>query len=107
MRLEMKYCLYGNDITTETTPLEARLGWVTKLEKDCAFIGQEALSAQKEQGVTRVLVGFELRDRGIARHGCDVVVEGTWRKLRQGVFSNGVREGQSAVGDRMLAIVRD
>ncbi|MEE2830057.1 MAG: glycine cleavage system aminomethyltransferase GcvT [Myxococcota bacterium] len=77
LRLEMKYCLYGNDISTETTPLEARLGWVTKLEKEVAFIGQESLAAQKEQGISRALVGFELRDRGIARHGCGVVVEGT------------------------------
>jgi aminomethyltransferase len=76
LRLEMKYCLYGNDISTETSPLEARLGWVTKLGKEPNFIGKEALLAQKESGVKRALVGFELQARGIARHGALVFVEG-------------------------------
>ena len=76
LRLEMKYCLYGNDISTETSPLEARLGWVTKLAKESDFIGKQALLDQKESGVKRALVGFELKERGIARHGALVIVDG-------------------------------
>jgi len=75
LRLEMKYCLYGNDITMETTPLEARLGWITKLDKG-NFIGRDALVKQKEEGIPRGLVGFVLKDRGIARHGYRVLVDG-------------------------------
>jgi aminomethyltransferase len=75
LRLEMKYSLYGNDITTETTPLEARLGWITKLKKG-DFIGRDALLEQKAQGLERVLVGFKLLERGIARHGHSVIVDG-------------------------------
>ncbi|KAB7732876.1 glycine cleavage system aminomethyltransferase GcvT [Rudanella paleaurantiibacter] len=65
LRLEMGYCLYGNDISDETSPIEAGLGWVTKFSHD--FIDADVLKAQKEQGVTRKLVGFELLDRGIPR----------------------------------------
>ncbi len=75
LRLEMKYCLYGNDISTETTPIEARLGWITKLDKD-DFIGLAALRRQKEEGAQRFLVGFVLKGRGIARHGHGVYVDG-------------------------------
>lgn len=66
LRLEMGYCLYGNDITDTTSPLEAGLGWVTKFTKK--FINSENLQAQKEAGVNRKLIGFELVDRGIPRH---------------------------------------
>jgi aminomethyltransferase len=66
LRLEMGYCLYGNDISDTTSPLEAGLGWVTKFTKE--FTNSTALQAQKEAGVTRKLVGFELVDRGIPRH---------------------------------------
>ena len=65
LRLEMGYCLYGNDITDATSPMEAGLGWVTKFTKD--FISANTFKAQKEQGLTRKLVGFELIDRGIPR----------------------------------------
>jgi aminomethyltransferase len=75
LRLEMKYCLYGNDITTETTPLEARLGWITKLDKG-EFIGRDKLAQQKQDGVGRRLVGFKLCERGIPRHGYPVLVAG-------------------------------
>ncbi len=67
LRLEMGYCLYGNDIDDTTSPLEAGLGWITKFTKD--FVNSQALKAQKEAGVTRRLVGFELEDRGIPRQG--------------------------------------
>jgi aminomethyltransferase len=71
LRLEMGYCLYGNDINDTTSPLEAGLGWVTKFTKD--FVGSEKLKQQKEEGVKRKLVGFELIDRGIPRHDYKIV----------------------------------
>jgi len=66
LRLEMGFCLYGNDIDDTTSPLEAGLGWITKFTKD--FTDSEFLSKQKEAGVTRKLVAFEMIDRGIPRH---------------------------------------
>jgi aminomethyltransferase len=71
LRLEMGFCLYGNDIDDTTSPLEAGLGWITKLTND--FVDSEFLKQQKEEGVKRSLVGFELVDRGVPRHGYDVV----------------------------------
>ena len=70
LRLEMGFCLYGNDIDDTTSPLEAGLGWITKFSKD--FTAKEKLQAQKEEGVQRKLVGFEMIDRGIPRHGYDI-----------------------------------
>lgn len=71
LRLEMGYCLYGNDIDDTTSPIEAGLGWITKFSKD--FINSEALKDQKERTPERKLVGFELEDRGIPRQGYDIV----------------------------------
>ncbi len=71
LRLEMGFCLYGNDIDDTTSPLEAGLGWITKFTKD--FTNSAALKAQKEAGVQRKLVGFEMIDRGIPRHGYTIV----------------------------------
>ncbi|MFD2518880.1 glycine cleavage system aminomethyltransferase GcvT [Salinimicrobium flavum] len=71
LRLEMGYCLYGNDIDDTTSPIEAGLGWITKFTKD--FINSEALKAEKENGPKRKLVGFELDERGIPRQGYDIV----------------------------------
>lgn len=68
LRLEMGYALYGNDLDEGTSPLEAGLGWVTKLEKG-DFIGRDALARQKEAGVQRRLVGFRLLERGFPRQG--------------------------------------
>lgn len=73
LRLEMGYCLYGNDITDETSPLEGGLGWITKFTKD--FINSEALQKQKEEGVTKRLVGFEMIDKGIPRHDYEITSE--------------------------------
>lgn len=70
LRLEAGYCLYGNDITTETNPLEAGLGWVTKLDKD--FVGSDTLRAVKAAGVKRRLVAFILDERGVPRHGHEI-----------------------------------
>lgn len=71
LRLEMGYCLYGNDIDDTTSPIEAKLGWITKFNKD--FINAEALKAEKENGPKRKLIGFELDERGIPRQGYDIV----------------------------------
>ena len=71
LRLEMGFCLYGNDINDTTSPIEAGLGWITKFTKD--FVNPDNLKAQKEQGVTRKLVGFELVDRGIPRKDYEIV----------------------------------
>lgn len=71
LRLEMGFCLYGNDIDDTTSPIEAGLGWITKFTKN--FVNSEAIKAQKDNGVTRKLVGFELLDKGIPRHGYEVV----------------------------------
>jgi len=66
LRLEMGFCLYGNDIDDTTSPMEAGLGWITKFTKD--FTNKESLLAQKTNGVSKKLVGFEMIDRGIPRH---------------------------------------
>jgi glycine cleavage system T protein (aminomethyltransferase) len=71
LRLEMGYCLYGNDIDDATSPLEAGLGWITKFTKD--FINADNLRKQKEQGPERRLIAFELNERGVPRQGYDIV----------------------------------
>lgn len=73
LRLEMGFCLYGNDLDDTTTPLEAGLGWITKFSKE--FTGSALLLAQKEAGVTRKLVGFEMTERGIPRHDYPILDE--------------------------------
>jgi len=70
LRLEMGYCLYGNDIDDTTSPLEGGLGWITKFTKD--FVAKDKVLAQKEAGVERKLVGFEMIDKGIPRHGYEI-----------------------------------
>lgn len=76
LRLEMGFCLYGNDIDDTTSPIEAGLGWVTKFNK--TFTNSAALLAEKEAGVKRRLIGFEMIDRGIPRHDYEIVdAEGT------------------------------
>lgn len=71
LRLEMGFCLYGNDIDDNTSPLAAGLGWVTKFTKD--FVNSENLKAEKEKGLSQKLVGFEMIDRGIPRHDYEIV----------------------------------
>lgn len=73
LRLEMGFCLYGNDIDDTTSPLEAGLGWITKFTKN--FINSEALKKQKEEGIKRKLVGFKMLERGIPRHGYAILDE--------------------------------
>jgi aminomethyltransferase len=70
LRLEMGFCLYGNDIDDTTSPLEAGLGWITKFTKD--FTAKDILEGQKKAGVSRKLVGFEMIDKGIPRHDYEI-----------------------------------
>ncbi|WP_310555641.1 glycine cleavage system aminomethyltransferase GcvT [Flavobacterium sp.] len=71
LRLEMGFCLYGNDINDTTSPLEAGLGWITKFDKE--FTNSENLKSQKETGVTRKLVAFEMQERAVPRHDYEIV----------------------------------
>jgi aminomethyltransferase len=116
LRLEMGYCLYGNDIDDTTSPLEAGLGWVTKFTK--SFVNSEALLAQKNQGLTRKLIGFELLERGIPRSHyelCDAegnrigeVTSGTQSPtLQRGIGMGYVPTAHSKVGSTIYVKVRD
>ena len=93
LRLEMGYCLYGNDIDDTTSPLEAGLGWITKFNKD--FINSASLQEQKELGVTKTLVGFELSQRGIPRQGYAIVdVQGnSIGRVTSGTMSPSIGKG--------------
>ena len=71
LRLEMGFCLYGNDINDTTSPLEAGLGWITKFNKE--FTNSANLKKQKEAGVTKKLVGFEMQERAVPRHDYEIV----------------------------------
>ena len=87
LRLEKKFCLYGNDIDRTTNPLEAGIGWTVKLDKD-DFIGREALLKIKEAGLSRKLVGFKMEDKAIPRKGYPIFVGGDRvGKVTSGTFS--------------------
>lgn len=93
LRLEMGYCLYGNDIDDTTSPLEAGLGWITKFTKD--FINSDNLKQQKEEGVTKKLIAFEMIDKGIPRHDYEIadasdVVVG---RVTSGTMSPSMKKG--------------
>lgn len=75
LRLEMGFCLYGNDIDDTITPLESGLGWITKFTENNNFIGREALEAVKNAGITRKLCGFTITEKGIPRHGYEILNE--------------------------------
>jgi len=88
LRLEVGYALYGNDIDDTTTPLEAGLGWIVKLDKGAGFVGEEALKYQKVKGVPRRLVGFRMVGKGIPRHGMVTLANGTpFDIVRSGTMS--------------------
>ncbi len=72
LRLEMGFCLYGNDIDATTSPLEAGLGWITKLKKPADFVGKDWMTAQKEAGLKRKLIGFTMQERRVPRHGYQI-----------------------------------
>lgn len=86
LRLEMKYCLYGNDIDASTNPIEAGLAWITKLDND-NFIAKDVLLNVKAQKHARKLIGFKMKEKGIPRHGFDVLVNGQ----KAGVVTSGTQ----------------
>jgi aminomethyltransferase len=93
LRLEMGYCLYGNDIDDTTSPIEAGLSWITKFSKD--FINCEALAKEKEHKPKRRLIAFELNDRGVPRQGYDIV-DGNGHKIgnvTSGTMSPSLKKG--------------
>jgi aminomethyltransferase len=116
LRLEMGYCLYGNDIDDNTSPLEAGLGWITKFTKE--FTAKEILEKQKAAGVKRKLVGFEMKDKGIPRHGYEIrdtagnrighVTSGTQSpSLNKAIGMGYVVTEFSAAGTEIFIAVRD
>jgi len=116
LRLEMGFCLYGNDIDDTTSPLEAGLGWVTKFTKD--FIDCEFLKKQKETGVTRKLVAFEIIERGIPRHEYSIVddndnvighvTSGTMSpSMKKGIGLGYVPKELATVGSKINILIRD
>jgi aminomethyltransferase len=116
LRLEMKYALYGQDIDQTTTPLEAGLGWITKLDKG-DFIGREALGKQKEQGLSRRLVGFEMLSKAIPRTDYELHAEGqSVGRVTSGIFSPSLNKGigmgylpieYASVGTHIEVIIRN
>ncbi|MEQ9167532.1 MAG: glycine cleavage system aminomethyltransferase GcvT [Fulvivirga sp.] len=116
LRMEMGYCLYGNDIDDTTSPLEAGLGWITKFTKE--FTNSAALQKQKEAGVTKKLVGFKMIDRGIPRHDYEIhdanannigrVTSGTQSPvLSQGIGMGYVNTEFAAPGTEIFIAVRN
>jgi len=93
LRLEMGFCLYGNDINDTTSPIEAGLGWITKFTKD--FVNAEALKKQKEDGITKKLVAFEMKDKGIPRHEYAIVDNqgNTIGEVTSGTMSPSLKKG--------------
>ncbi|MBE0655950.1 MAG: glycine cleavage system aminomethyltransferase GcvT [Bacteroidales bacterium] len=95
LRLEMGFCLYGNDITDGTSPLEAGLGWITKFTDNNFFIARDILEKQKEEGVTRRLIGFEMIEKGIPRQHYEVLsLHGEWiGEVTSGTMSPMLKKG--------------
>ncbi|ACL71089.1 glycine cleavage system aminomethyltransferase GcvT [Halothermothrix orenii] len=116
LRLEKGYCLYGNDIDENTHPLEAGLGWTVKFDK-ASFIGKRALLKYKEEGLSRKLVGFKLKGRGIPRHGypikdngdqIGVVTSGSMSPtLSEGIGMGYVRYDKATPGESITIVVRN
>ncbi len=115
LRLEKGYCLYGNDINEETTPLEAGLGWITKLNTD--FLGVDVLRKQKEEGLKRRLTGFIMKERAIPRYGYEItdaagkvvgtVTSGTMSPvLKQGIGMGYVPAEMSKAGNELFIRIR-
>lgn len=117
LRLEMKYCLYGNDITLKTNPLEAGLSFVVKLDKQNSFIGQDTLKKAKVDGLKRKLIGFEMLDNSIPRHDYDIMINGNKiGKVTSGTIGPSVQKGigvgyvpteHSAVGTEIEIDIRN
>ncbi|MGV8947507.1 MAG: glycine cleavage system aminomethyltransferase GcvT [Lutibacter sp.] len=116
LRLEMGFCLYGNDINDTTSPLEAGLGWITKFTKN--FTNSEALKKQKEEGVSKKLIGFEITEKGIPRHDYKIVNEenevigtvtsGTMSpSLKKGIGMGYVKTAYAKLGTKIFIQIRD
>jgi aminomethyltransferase len=116
LRLEMGYCLYGNDIDAKTNPLEAGLGWITKLEKG-DFIGREAILKAKDKGMMRRLVGFTFAEKAFPRHGYEIrrdganvgiVTSGTFSPiLEKGIGMGYVDSKYAEPGNNFSVMIRD
>jgi aminomethyltransferase len=118
LRLEMGFCLYGNDIDETTSPIEAGLGWITKFTDDNDFIDRERLEQQKSEGVSRKLVGFTMVDRGIPRQHYEIldgegskigeVTSGTMSPMMNvGIGMGYVDAGYAAPGQEILIRIRN
>lgn len=118
LRLEMGFCLYGNDIDDTTSPLEAGLGWITKFVDGKNFIDRDVMSQLKSTGVTRSLVGFKMQERAIPRHGYKIadasgtvigeVTSGTMSPtLKQGIGMGYVAKEFAAPGTEINIIIRE
>ena len=116
LRLEMGFCLYGNDINDTTSPLEAGLGWITKFTKN--FTNSEALKKQKEEGVSKKLIGFEITEKGIPRHDYEImneenevigtVTSGTMSpSLKKGIGMGYVKTAYAKLGTKIFIQIRD
>ena len=117
LRLEMGFCLYGNDLSDTTSPLEAGLGWITKFVEGKNFISRALLEKQKAEGVKRKLIAFEMVDRGIPRHGYELVnvdgekigevTSGTMSPMRKiGIGMGYVQTAYAALGSEIFIDVR-
>ena len=118
LRLEMGYCLYGNDIDDTTSPIEAGLSWITKFNNGRKFIDREFLMMQKTEGVSRKLRGFSMLERGIPRHGYElvnsegsvigIVTSGTMSPvLNKGIGMGYVAKEYSAFGTQIFVKIRN
>lgn len=118
LRLEMGYCLYGNDINDTTSPIEAGLGWITKFTQTKKFIDKDLFLKQKNEGITRNLKGFEMIDRGIPRHGYEIVdadglvigivTSGTQSPvLGKGIGMGYINNDFSSLGSEIYILVRN
>ena len=118
LRLEMGFCLYGNDLDDTTSPIEAGLGWITKFVDGKNFTNRAELERQKKEGVARKLCAFELQEKGIPRHGypivdvegneIGVVTSGTMSPvLKKGIGMGYVRTDCSKVGSEIYIQVRN
>lgn len=118
LRLEMGFCLYGNDLDDTTSPLEAGLGWITKFIPGKDFIGRPVLERQKSEGLSRRLVAFEMTERGIPRHGYPIadlegniigtVTSGTMSpSWKVGIGMGYVKPEYAAQGQEIAVIIRE
>ena len=117
LRLEMGFCLYGNDLSDTTSPLEAGLGWITKFVEGKNFTSRALLEKQKAEGLKRKLIAFEMVDRGIPRHGYELVnadgekigevTSGTMSPMRKiGIGMGYVQTAYTALGTEIFIDVR-